>query len=129
MDFRGISFNFKPTRASDAAKLDAAEKQLKKDWSDLNIEKQGAPAIILAMCDLYDGYFCDLLGEDYADKLGVDTEDVEDLMQLYADFAHAVDEYSKKLLETMRTALPKAEAHTPVNREQRRAERRAHRKH
>lgn len=129
MDFRGISFDFKPTRASDAAKLDTAEKQLKKSWSELNLEKQGAPAIILAMCDLYDGYFCDLLGEDYADKLGVDTEDVEDLMQLYADFAHAVDEYSVKLMEKMRTALPKADAPTPVNREQRRAERRAHRKH
>lgn len=129
MDFRGISFDFKPTRASDVAKLDAAEKQLKKDWSELNIEKQGAPAIILAMCDLYDGYFCGLLGEDYADKLGVDTEDVEDLMQLYADFAHAVDEYSKKLLEKMHTALPKADAPTPMNRDQRRAERRAHRKH
>ena len=129
MDFRGISFDFKPTRASDAAKLDTAEKQLKKSWSELDIKKQGAPAIILAMCDLYDSYFCDLLGEDYADKLGVDTEDVEDLMQLYADFAHAVDDYSVKLLEKMHAATPKATAPTTANRDQRRAERRAHRKH
>lgn len=133
MDFRGITFDFKPTRASDAERMENAEKTLGKSWSTLNVEKLGAGAAILAMCNLYDDYFCDILGEDYADKLGVDTEDLDEMMPLYSEFqqmtkafaddmiAKAMANLPKKAEQPMNTAVP-----MPQNREQRRAARRNH---
>ena len=133
MDFRGITFDFKPTRASDAERIENAEKTLRKSWSILNVEKLGAGAAILAMCNLYDDYFCDILGEDYADKLGVDTEDLDEMMLLYSEFqqatkkfgddviAKAMENLPKKAEQPMNNAVP-----MPQNREQRRAARRNH---
>lgn len=133
MDFRGITFDFKPTRASDAERMDNADKTLGKSWGSLNVEKLGAGAAILAMCNLYDDYFCDVLGDDYADKLGVDTEDLDEMMQLYSEFQQATKAFADNMVAKAMASLPKkgenAAAPAPVNREQRRAERRAHRKH
>ena len=134
MDFRGITFDFKPTRASDAERMDKAEKTLGKSWGSLNVEKLGAGAAILAMCNLYDDYFCDVLGDDYADKLGVDTEDLDEMMPLYSEFQQATKAFADDMVAKAMASLPKKDENTtifpaPVNREQRRAERRAHRKH
>lgn len=133
MDFRGINFDFKPTRASDAERMDNAEKTIGKGWSSLNVEKLGAGAAILAMCNLYDDYFCDILGEDYADKLGVDTEDLDDMMLLYSEFQQATKKFGDDVIAKAMANLPK-KAEQPVNnavpmpqnREQRRAARRNH---
>ena len=57
MEFRGITFDLKPTRASDAERMENADKTLGKSWGTLNVEKLGAGAAILAMCNLYDDYF------------------------------------------------------------------------
>lgn len=134
MDFRGITFDFKPTRASDAERMDNADKTLGKSWGSLNVEKLGAGAAILAMCNLYDDYFCDVLGDDYADKLGVDTEDLDEMMPLYSEFQQATKAFADDMVAKAMASLPKKGENTtvfpaPVNREQRRAERRAHRKH
>lgn len=137
MDFRGITFDFKPTRASDAERMENAEKTLGKSWSSLNVEKLGAGAAILAMCNLYDDYFCDILGEDYADKLGVDTEDLDEMMLLYSEFQQATKAFADDMIAKAMANMPKkaeqpmnnAVSPAPANREQRRAERRAHRKH
>ena len=98
MDFRGITFDFKPTRASDAERMENADKTLGKSWSSLNVEKLGAGAAILAMCNLYDDYFCDILGEDYADKLGVDTEDLDEMMPLYSEFQQATKKFGDDMI-------------------------------
>ena len=133
MDFRGITFDFKPTRASDAERMENAEKTLGKSWSTLNVEKLGAGAAILAMCNLYDDYFSDILGDDYADKLGVDTEDLDEMMPLYSEFQQTTKAFANDMVAKAMASLPKkgenAASNAPVNREQRRAERRAHRKH
>lgn len=136
MDFRGITFDFKPTRASDAERMENAEKTLGKSWSSLNVEKLGAGAAILAMCNLYDDYFCDILGEDYADKLGVDTEDLDEMMPLFSEFRQATKAFADDMIAKAMANLPKkaeqpmnnAVSPAPVNREQRRAARR-NRKH
>lgn len=133
MDFRGITFDFKPTRASDAERMENAEKTLGKSWSTLNVEKLGAGAAILAMCNLYDDYFCDILGEDYADKLGVDTEDLDEMMLLYSEFQQATKKFGDDVIAKAMANLPK-KAEQPINnavpmpqnREQRRAARRNH---
>ena len=134
MDFRGITFDFKPTRASDAERMENAEKTLGKSWRSLNVEKLGAGAAILAMCNLYDDYFCDILGEDYADKLGVDTEDLDEMMLLYSEFQQATKAFADDMIAKAMATLPK-KAEQPMNnavpmpnREQRRAARR-NRKH
>ena len=133
MDFRGITFDFKPTRASDAERIENAEKTIRKSWSILNVEKLGAGAAILAMCNLYDDYFCDILGEDYAEKLDVDTEDLDEMMPLYSEFQQTAKAFADDMVAKAMASLPKkgenAASPAPVNREQRRAERRAHRKH
>lgn len=133
MDFRGIEFDFKPTRASDAERMENAEKTLGKSWSSLNVEKLGAGAAILAMCNLYDDYFCDVLGEDYADKLGVDTEDLDEMMPLFSEFRQATKAFADDMVAKAMASLPKKGENTtvspaPANREQRRAARR-NRKH
>lgn len=133
MEFRGITFDFKPTRASDAERMENADKTLGKSWGTLNVEKLGAGAAILAMCNLYDDYFSDILGDDYADKLGVDTEDLDEMMPLYSEFQQTTKAFADDMVAKSMASLPKkgenAASHAPVNREQRRAERRAHRKH
>lgn len=133
MDFRGITFDFKPTRASDAERMDNAEKTLGKSWSSLNVEKLGAGAAILAMCNLYDDYFCDVLGEDYADKLGVDTEDLDEMMPLFSEFRQATKAFADDMIAKAMANLPKKAEQPmnnavpmPQNREQRRAARRNH---
>nr|DAG28860.1 MAG TPA: hypothetical protein [Caudoviricetes sp.] len=135
MDFRGITFDFKPTRASDAERMENAEKTLGKSWSSLNVEKLGAGAAILAMCNLYDDYFCDILGEDYADKLGVDTEDLDEMMPLFSEFRQATKAFADDMVAKAMANLPKKAEQPmnnavpmPQNREQRRAARR-NRKH
>lgn len=133
MDFRGITFDFKPTRASDAERMENADKTLGKSWSSLNVEKLCAGAAILAMCNLYDDYFCDILGEDYADKLGVDTEDLDEMMPLYSEFQQTTKAFADDMVAKAMASLPK-KAEQPVNtavpmpqnREQRRAARRNH---
>lgn len=135
MDFRGITFDFKPTRASDAERMENTEKTLGKSWSSLNVEKLGAGAAILAMCNLYDDYFCDILGEDYDDKLGVDTEDLDEMMLLYSEFQQATKKFGDDVIAKAMANLPK-KAEQPMNNavpmpqnlEQRRAARR-NRKH
>lgn len=131
MDFRGITFDFKPTRASDAERMENAEKTLGKSWSSLNVEKLGAGAAILAMCNLYDDYFCDILGEDYADKLGVDTEDLDEMMPLFSEFRQATKAFADDMIAKAMANLPKKAEQPmnnavpmPQNREQRRAARR-----
>lgn len=133
MDFRGITFDFKPTRASDAERMDNAEKTLGKSWSSLNVEKLGAGAAILAMCNLYDDYFCDVLGEDYADKLGVDVEDLDEMMPLFSEFQQATKAFADDMIAKAMANLPKKAEQPmnnavpmPQNREQRRAARRNH---
>lgn len=135
MDFRGITFDFKPTRAGDAERMENAEKTLRKSWSNLNVEKMGAGASILAMCNLYDDYFCDILGEDYADKLGVDTEDLDEMMPLFSEFRQATKAFADDMIAKAMANLPKKAEQPmnnavpmPQNREQRRAARR-NRKH
>lgn len=134
MDFRGITFDFKPTRASDAERMENADKTLGKSWGSLNVEKMGAGAAILAMCNLYDDYFSDILGDDYADKLGVDTEDLDEMMPLYSEFQQTTKAFADDMVAKAMASLPKKGENAtspaaPANREQRRAERRAHRKH
>lgn len=133
MDFSGITFDFKPTRASDAERMENAEKTLGKSWSTLNVEKLGAGAAILAMCNLYDDYFCDILGEDYVDKLGVDTEDLDEMMLLYSEFQQATKKFGDDVIAKAMANLPKKAEQPmnnavpmPQNREQRRAALRNH---
>lgn len=133
MEFRGITFDFKPTRASDAERMENAEKTLGKSWGSLNVEKMGAGAAILAMCNLYDDYFCDILGEDYADKLGVDTEDLDEMMPLFSEFQQTTKAFTDDMVAKAMASLPKKAEQPmnnavpmPQNREQRRAARRNH---
>ena len=133
MEFRGITFDFKPTRASDAERMENAEKTLGKSWGRLNVEKMGAGAAILAMCNLYDDYFCDILGEDYADKLGVDTEDLDEMMPLFSEFQQTTKAFTDDMVAKAMASLPKKAEQPmnnavpmPQNREQRRAARRNH---
>lgn len=133
MEFRGITFDFKPTRASDAKRMENAEKTIGKSWGSLNAEKMGAGDAILAMCNLYDDYFCDILGEDYADKLEVDTEDLDDMMLLYSEFQQATKKFGDDVIAKAMANLPKKAEQPmnntvpmPQNREQRRAARRNH---
>nr|DAJ49032.1 MAG TPA: hypothetical protein [Caudoviricetes sp.] len=133
MDFRGITFDFKPTRASDAERMENAEKTLGKSWSALNVEKLGAGAAILEMCNLYDDYFCDILGDDYADKLGVDTEDLDEMMPLFSEFQQTAKAFADDMVAKAMASLPKKAEQPmnnavpmPQNREQRRAARRNH---
>lgn len=133
MEFRGITFDFKPTRASDAERMENAEKTLGKSWGRLNVEKMGAGAAILAMCNLYDDYFCDILGDDYADKLGVDTEDLDEMMPLFSEFQQTTKAFTDDMVAKAMASLPKKAEQPmnnavpmPQNREQRRAARRNH---
>lgn len=85
--------------------------------------------------EILDDFFADLLGEDYDQRLGIDVDDLEDLMQLLADFNAAADPEAlermaalqpidREAMKDAKSSIP-APIPMPMNREQRRAARRA----
>lgn len=132
MLLQNIEFDFKPTRGSDYKRYVHGYKTALAAIDVLDLK--GDEDALTKMCEIMDDFFADLLGEDYADRLDIDTDDIEPLLHLLTELNSAAEFPS---LGTVLPALPEAEdasvtsslAVAPPNRAQRRAARRAAKRH
>lgn len=101
----------------------------------LNVLDKEDDEYLIKFNEILDDFFADLLGDDYDQRLGIDVDDLEDLMQLLADFNAAADPEAlermaalqpidREAMKDAKSSIP-APIPIPMNREQRRAARRA----
>lgn len=132
MLLQNIEFDFKPTRGSDYKRYVHGYKTVLASLNALDLK--GDEDALTKMCEIMDDFFADLLGEDYADRLDIDTDDIEPLLHLLTELNRAAEFPS---LGAAFPALPDAAeapvtsslAVAPPNRAQRRADRRAAKRH
>lgn len=150
MKVRNIDFDFDTSDYICLEDFQAGIEKLQNDLNEIaNSDTSGKDASEMrkARCELYDGFLCTILGDDYDERLSIRTSSERQLFNLFNDVMDAVIEDSaaatkeitaepawiEKAEKLKKKANSKAEhpqaSPAPVNREQRRAERRAHRKH
>ena len=127
MLLHNVEFDFKATRGMDYKRYTHGRKTALAAIGTLNPEDED---YILRLCEILDDFFCDLLGDDYAEKLNIDPDDMEPLMQLLDDFNAAATPPALKAVAASLPELPEPSANPvtssiPLNRTQRRAARRA----
>lgn len=150
MKVRNINFDFDTSDYLCLEDFQSGVENLQKGLNDIShsdTSEKDASEIRKARCELYDGFLCTILGDDYDERLSIRTSSERQLFNLFNDVMDAVIEDSaaatkeitaepswiEKAEKLNKKANSKAEhpqaSPAPVNREQRRAERRAHRKH
>ena len=127
MLLHNVEFDFKATRGADYKRYTHGRKAALAAINALDKEDED---YIIRMCEIMDDFFADLLGEDYADRLALDTEDVEPMLQLLNDFNAAAEQPARNALAAVaqEQSTPPVEV-APLNRAQRRAARRNAKNH
>ena len=124
-----MKFDFKVTKGKDYKRYIQGYKAA---MAALNVLDKEDDEYLIKFNEILDDFFADLLGEDYDQRLGIDVDDLEDLMQLLADFnaAEALERMAalqpidREAMKDAKSSIP-APIPMPMNREQRRAARRA----
>ncbi len=132
MILRNVKFDFKVTKGKDYKRYIQGYKAA---MAALNALDKEDDEYLIKFNEILDDFFADLLGEDYDQRLGIDVDDLEDLMQLLADFnaaanpealerMAALQPIDREAMKDAKSSIP-APIPMPMNREQRRAARRA----
>ena len=100
MILRNVKFDFKVTKGKDYKRYIQGYKAA---MAALNVLDKEDDEYLIKFNEILDDFFADLLGEDYDQRLGIDVDDLEDLMQLLADFNAAAD---PEALERMAALQP-----------------------
>lgn len=109
MQLHGIEFDFTPLRVSDAERFDAATAALREKAAHPPQARSLTEAVRF-QCAAFDDFFAGTLGEDYADKTGIDTENLESLSALFAEMM----QQSNKAKDAAKAALAPAQQHPPA---------------
>ena len=138
MEFHGYDFAaFNPLVVSNAKRMEDADDTLARDWNTKVDKTARLSKMTEQMCGLYDDFFCSVLGEDYDTLIGVNTENLDEMTHLYAEFCNTVSDFTAARTQDAVNSLHKAKpadkqaapAPAPQNRAQRRAARRNKAKH
>lgn len=132
MILRNVKFDFKVTKGKDYKRYIQGYKAA---MAALNVLDKEDDEYLIKFNEILDDFFADLLGDDYDQRLGIDVDDLEDLMQLLADFnaaanpealerMSALQPIDREALKDAKSSIP-APIPMPMNRAQRRAARRA----
>ena len=125
MKIRNVEFDFDILRASDADRMQAA-------ITALRAAEQAAPkagqtdlgSVIRYNCGLIDSLLTEVLGEDYDQRLGIETDNLRQLKAVYLELLGSIDE-ARRELDLTAAAAPQQPAPAPdfahMNRAQRRA--------
>ena len=125
MLLNNVEFDFKATRGSDYKRYVHGRNAALAAINALDTNDED---YLIHLCEIVDDFFADLLGDDYADKLGIDTDDVEPLLALLEELNRAAAPESFKSLAAPQdvTELPaNVTSSISLNRAQRRAARKA----
>ena len=104
MILRNVKFDFKVTKGKDYKRYIQGYKAA---MAALNVLDKEDDEYLIKFNEILDDFFADLLGNDYDQRLGIDVDDLEDLMQLLADFNAAAN---PEALERMAALKIKADA-------------------
>ena len=100
MILRNVKFDFKVTKGKDYKRYIQGYKAA---MAALNVLDKEDDEYLIKFNEILDDFFADLLGNDYDQRLGIDVDDLEDLMQLLADFNAAAN---PEALERMAALQP-----------------------
>lgn len=130
MLLHNVEFDFKATRGADYKCYTHGRKAALAAINALDPDDEN---YVIRLCEIMDDFFADLLGEDYADRLNLDTEDVEPLLALLEELNAAATPPALKAVAASLPELPEPSAPVtssiPQNRAARRAARRAAKNH
>ena len=140
MTLRNVEFDFKITKGGNYSRYSKGKKAAIVAINALDTDDDD---YMTKANEILDDFFCDLLGEDYDQKLDIDTDDFDALVSLLEDFNNAAQTPSmKRLAEASAEKPPQlppvassipapvpAAIPMPQNRAQRRAARRSKAKH
>ncbi|MGN0706768.1 MAG: hypothetical protein ACI4JC_02060 [Faecalibacterium sp.] len=93
MKIRNVEFDFKPMRIRDAKRLQQALQGLQASNKPFDPQDPWGND----PCGEIDVFFADVLGEDYAEKLQIDTEDMEELNLLAVDFFEGIRSSTERM--------------------------------
>lgn len=85
MNIRNVEFDFDILRAADADRFQQAVNEMQAAAAAVP-KAGGLGAIIRANCAAIDNFLADLLGEDYDQRLGIDTDNLRQLQAVYYEF-------------------------------------------
>lgn len=114
MKIRNVEFDFDILRASDADRMQAAV-------TALRAAEQAAPkagqtdlgSVIRYNCGLIDSLLTEVLGEDYDQRLGIETDNLRQLKAVYLELLGSIDE-ARRELDLTAAAAPQQPAPAPV---------------
>lgn len=95
MKIRNVEFDFNPLHARDAERLQQASQYLQ---AASNAFSQGTEPDG-GLCGVLDAFLADVLGEDYAERLDADTDDMEELMLICLDVFEAIHAAKNRMNE------------------------------
>lgn len=105
MTLRNVNFDFKITKGDTYSRYSKGKKAAVIAIHALDPDDDD---YMTKANEILDDFFCDLLGEDYDQKLGVDPDDFDDLLTLLEDFNDAAQPQSMKRLAALEPDAPVA---------------------
>ena len=95
MNIRNVEFDFDILRAADADRFQQAVNEMQAAAAAVP-KAGGLGAIIRANCAAIDNFLADVLGDDYDQRLGLDTENLREMKAVYQDVLNAVTAAQKE---------------------------------
>lgn len=95
MKIRNVDFDFDILRAADAERFEQAAHAMQDTAARL--PKDSLAGIIKGTCAMLDAFLADVLGEDYDQILGLDTENLREMQAVYQEVLNAVTAAQKEL--------------------------------
>lgn len=95
MNIRNVEFDFDILRAADADRFQQAVNEMQAAAAAVP-KAGGLGAIIRANCAAIDNFLADVLGDDYDQRLGLDTENLREMKAVYQDVLNAVPAAQKE---------------------------------
>ena len=114
MKIRNVEFDFDILRASDADRMQAAITAMRT--AEQAAPKAGAAdlgSVIRYNCGLIDSLLTEVLGEDYDQRLGIETDNLRQLKDVYLELLGSLNA-ARRELDLTSAALPQPPAPAPV---------------
>ena len=94
MNIRNVEFDFDILRAADADRFERAAHAMQA--TEGRIPRDSLAGLIRATCAMLDTFLADVLGDDYDQRLGLDTENLREMKAVYQDVLNAVTAAQKE---------------------------------
>ena len=94
MNIRNVEFDFDILRAADADRFQQAVNEMQA--TEGRIPRDSLAGLIRATCAMLDTFLADVLGDDYDQRLGLDTENLREMKAVYQDVLNAATAAQKE---------------------------------